>query len=58
LYTFEQSLDLFLAEVGVRVGVKPWQLLQASDAMRIYRYQYRSVGAGDGDSWCAQAFRG
>jgi len=25
-YTFEQTLDLFLAEVGGRVGTKPWQL--------------------------------
>ena len=44
-YTFEQTLDLFLAEVGGRVGTKPWQLQQASDAIRIYRYQY--CGASD-----------
>jgi hypothetical protein len=25
-YTFEQTLDLFLAEVGGRVGIKPWQI--------------------------------
>ena len=25
-YTFEQTLDLFLAEVGGRVGVRPWQI--------------------------------
>ena len=25
-YSFEQTLDLFLAEVGGRVGTKPWQL--------------------------------
>jgi len=30
-YSFEQTLDLFLAEVGARVGVKPWQLHQAAD---------------------------
>ncbi len=36
-YSFEQTLDLFLAEVGGRVGTKPWQLQQASDAIRIYR---------------------
>ena len=32
-YTFEQTLDLFLADVGRRVGVKPWQIQQAADAM-------------------------
>ena len=55
-YSFEQTLDLFLAEVGGRVGTKPWQLQQASDAIRIYRYQYRGAKAGDGDSPTAQAF--
>ena len=25
-YTFEQTLDMFLAEVGRRAGVKPWQI--------------------------------
>ena len=44
-YTFEQTMDLFLAEVGGRVGVKPWQIQQAGDAVRIYGYQYR--GASD-----------
>jgi len=38
-YTFEQTLDLFLAEVGGRAGVKPWQIKQAADAVRIYRYR-------------------
>ncbi len=28
-YSFEQTLDLFLADVGGRVGTKPWQLQQA-----------------------------
>ena len=28
-YSFEQTLDLFLAEMGGRVGTKPWQLPQA-----------------------------
>ena len=42
-YTFEQTLDLFLAEMGQRVGVKPWQIQQAADAVRIYRYQFRGV---------------
>jgi integron integrase len=43
-YTFEQTLDLFLSEIGGRVGVKPWQIQQAADAVRIYRYQYRGAG--------------
>jgi integron integrase len=42
-YTFEQTLDLFLAELGGRVGTKPWQLQQAADALRIYRYQFRGA---------------
>ncbi len=42
-YTFEQTLDLFLADVGRRVGVKPWQIQQAADAVRIYRYQFRGA---------------
>lgn len=42
-YTFEQTLDLFLAEVGGRVGTKPWQFRQAADAIRIYRYQFRGA---------------
>ena len=29
-YTFEQMLERFLAEVGGRVGVKPWQIQQAA----------------------------
>jgi hypothetical protein len=50
-YTFEQTLDLFLAEVGGRVGTKLWQLQQASDAIRIYRYQYRGAqDDGEGGS--------
>ena len=36
-YTFEQTLDLFLAEIGGRAGVKPWQIQQAADAVRSYR---------------------
>ena len=44
-YTFEQTLDLYLAEVGNRVGIKPWQVQQAADAVRIYRYQYRGADA-------------
>ena len=48
-YTFEQTLDLFLAHIGERVGIKPWQVQQAANAVRIYRYQYRR-GARDSRS--------
>ena len=34
-YTFEQTLDLFLAAIGKRVGIKPWQIQQAVDAVCI-----------------------
>jgi len=30
-YTFEQTLELFLAALGERVGIKPWQIQQAAD---------------------------
>jgi hypothetical protein len=42
-YTFEQTLDLYLAELGGRPGIKAWQIQQAADAIRIYRYQYRGA---------------
>ncbi len=54
-YSFEQTLERFLAEVGGRVDTKPWQIQQASDAIRIYRYPYRGAKAGDADSPTAQA---
>ena len=44
-HTFEQTLDLFLTALGQRAGVKPWQIQQAADAIRIYRYQYRDDSA-------------
>ena len=47
-YSFEQTLDLFLAEVGGRVATKPWQLQQASNALCIYRFQYQYRGAKSG----------
>jgi integron integrase len=49
-YTFEQTLDLFLADVGRRVGVKPWQIQQAADAVRIYRYQFRGAQQHDANT--------
>jgi len=33
-YTFEQTLDLYVAEMGKREGIKPWQVQQAVDAAR------------------------
>jgi len=27
-YTFEQTLELFFAALGERVGMKPWQIQQ------------------------------
>ena len=41
-YTFEQTLELFLAALGERAGIKRCQIQQAADALRIYRYQYRA----------------
>jgi hypothetical protein len=56
-YSFEQTLDLFLAEVGARVGVKPWQLQQAASAVRIYRYQFRGARKGDDDESKAPTYQ-
>jgi len=41
-YTFEQTLDMFLAEIGRRGDAQPWQIQQAADAARIYRYRSSS----------------
>ena len=46
-YTFEQRLDLFLNALGQRGGIRPWQIQQAGDAIRIYQYQYRGDSAED-----------
>ena len=34
-YTFEQTLEMFLAEIGKRADVRSWQIRQAADAARI-----------------------
>ena len=55
-YTFEQTLDMFLADIGGGAGVKPWQIQQDADAARIYRYQYRGAsddGEGGSPAHCA-----
>ena len=53
-HTSEQTLDMFRAEIGKGVGVKPWQVWQAADAARIYRYQYRGV-SDDGQGGSPEA---
>ena len=40
-YSFEQTHDYFLKEIGGRTEIQPWQIRQASDAVRIYRFQFR-----------------
>jgi hypothetical protein len=45
-YSFEQTLELFLAELGRPAGVEPWQIQQAADAVRIYQYQFRGAEKG------------
>ena len=36
-YSFGQTLDFFLAELGRRAGVQPWEIQQAADAVLISR---------------------
>lgn len=46
-YSFEQALEGFLAGLRGHGVITPWQMRQASDAVRIYRYQFRrSRGKG------------
>jgi integrase len=40
-FTFDQTLDLFLDEIRKGRDIQPWQIRQAADALRIYRYQFR-----------------
>ena len=48
-HTFEQTLALSLTTLGKRTGIKPWQIRQATDAVRIYRYQYRADAGEAGE---------
>jgi len=57
-YTFEQTLDKFLAALGERTDVKPWQIRQATDAVRIYRYQYRADSGQTGEEEPRKAWSG
>jgi len=41
---------LFQSALGERPGIKAWQIQQAGDAIRIYRYQYRCVSGHKDDS--------
>ena len=40
-YSFEQTRDFFLEEIGKRTRIEPWQIRQASNAIQIYYFQYR-----------------
>lgn len=57
-YTFEQTLDKFLAALGERTDVKPWQIRQVTDAVRIYRYQYRADSGQTGEEEPRKAWSG
>jgi len=46
-FTFEQTLDLFLDAIRKRGEVQSWQIRQAADALRIYRYQFRRLDEGN-----------
>ncbi len=46
-YTFEQTMDLFLSTLSRRNGIEGWQIKQAADAIRIYKYQYRAGASSD-----------
>ncbi len=57
-HTVEQTLALFLTTLGKRTGIKPWQVRQATDAVRIYRYQYRADAGEAGEEKAKKAWTG
>jgi len=57
-YTFEQTLDMFLAALEEQTGIQPWQIRQATDAVRIYRYQYRADSGKSGEERPRKAWSG
>ncbi len=57
-HTFEQTLALFLTALGERPGIKPWQIRQATDAVHIYRYQYRADSGEAGEEEPKKAWAG
>jgi len=42
-YTSEQTPNIFLAALGKRTAVNPWQIRQTTEAIHIYRYQSRGM---------------
>jgi len=46
-FTFSQTRDLFLDAIKEEGGIQPWQIRQAADGLRIYRYQYRRANDVD-----------
>jgi len=57
-YTFEQTPEMFLAQIGGRAGIQPWPIQQAADAVRVCRCQYRDPsGNGEGDAACKRPQR-
>ncbi len=57
-HTFEQTLALFLTTLGKRTGIKPWQIRQAADAVRIYRYQYQADAGEAGEEEAKKVWTG
>ena len=57
-YSFEQTPEMFLTQIGGRAGIQPWQMQQAADAVRVCRCQYRDPsGNGEGDAACKRPQR-
>ncbi len=57
-HTFEHTPALFLTTLEKQTGIKPWQLRQATDAVRIYRYQYRANAGEAGEEDAKKAWTG
>ena len=55
-YSFEQTLDLFLENLGKQSEINSWQIQQAADALRIYRYQFRKKQLNVSSDDSAQTF--
>jgi len=51
-YSFEQTPEMFLTQIGRRGGIQPWPIQQAADTVRACRCQYRDPsGDGEGGGW-------
>ncbi len=44
--SFEEAMASYLQDLGKRQEIKDWQVRQAADALRIYRYQFRAEKPG------------